>query len=193
MFANVASNASHFIVVSKWHRLLNILHNILLTETVSTLSKEQTPRNFPRLASGHWRQHNGPHWKRQWLHCIVYFFLALQPTLSDTSFQTNLRGRRPGAVAQLRLPVLRGERCGELRRSLAGLPVAVEGSEVGPAAEGAADPEEARCEQRLEGAGQHIREELEGRPEEEALAEYMKGVGAEEEHRESSFLRVARR
>lgn len=68
------------------------------------------------------------------------------------------------------MSVLRSERGGELRGSVLGLPVPPAGGQIGAAAESPPDPEEAGREQRFEGPRQHIREELEGRPQEEALA-----------------------
>ncbi|RZB58827.1 hypothetical protein BDFB_005266 [Asbolus verrucosus] len=81
-----------------------------------------------------------------------------------------MRGRRPGAVPPVRLPVLRGERGGELRGGFPRLPVAPPRGQVGAAAESSADPAEAGREQCFQGFRQHIRQELQRGPQEETLA-----------------------
>lgn len=88
-------------------------------------------------------------------------------------FQTNLRGRRAGAVPAVQLSVLRGERGRKLRRGFPRLPVAAAGGQVGPAAQGVAHQTEAGRQQCVESFRQHLRQELEGRPEETALVKHL--------------------
>lgn len=92
--------------------------------------------------------------------------------------QVRSRGRGTGAVAAVRLPVLRGERGRELRRRVAGVPLAAARDARGAAAPGSADQAQAGREQRVQGVGHDIRQEQQQTgPEEAPVAEHMTHVG----------------
>jgi len=87
--------------------------------------------------------------------------------------QRGLRGRGSAIVLGTRMPVLRGERCGESRGSGVGLPGTPAGGEIGPAAAGVADPQEAGGAFGLEGPRHDLRQEHHQGSQEEAVAEHM--------------------
>lgn len=95
-------------------------------------------------------------------------------------FQSGLRGRRPGAVPAVLLPVLRGQRGRELRRSLPRLPESPAGGAVRPAPQGDAHPTQAGRQLRQQGPRHHLRQEQQqARPQEEAFAQHLKLEGSE--------------
>lgn len=107
-------------------------------------------------------------------------------TMCVTVFQVRGRGRGTRAVAAIRVPVLRGERGRQLRRRVAGVPLAVARDPRGAAAPGAADQAQAGREQRVESAGNDIRQEQQQTgPEEAAVAEHMTRVGVRHGRRRS--------
>lgn len=101
------------------------------------------------------------------------------------------RGRGTRAVAAVWLSVLRGERGRELRRRVAGVPLAVTRDQGGAAAPGVAHQAQAGREQRVQGAGHDIRQEQQqAGPEEAAVAEHMTRVGVSRHHGRSQQRHV---
>lgn len=87
-------------------------------------------------------------------------------------------GRGPGAVAAVRMSVLRGERRRKLCRRVAGVPLAVAGDPGRAVAPGFADQAQAGREQRVQSAGHDIRQEQQQEGQEEtAVVEHMTRVG----------------
>lgn len=72
----------------------------------------------------------------EWILCNRAFFLLLL-TVFSVVFQRGVCGCGSRGIADIRLPVLRGERGGALRRGVPGLPVASQGGEGGAATQGA--------------------------------------------------------